>query len=144
MIRRPPRSTLTDTLFPYTTLFRSHAAPAPASAAFARAPGAGGSALPAARLSARAVPLAPRAASGGARRRPRAPARRVVAQRPGRGRRPAARLLPRRSPGRPPLLALPPRRRLVPARVSEGRRVGKNEVREVSVSVVGVSLKKKK
>src|SRR3546814_15586096 len=28
MIRRPPRSTLTDTLFPYTTLFRS---PAPAS-----------------------------------------------------------------------------------------------------------------
>src|SRR3546814_12780325 len=26
MIRRPPRSTLTDTLFPYTTLFRSHKA----------------------------------------------------------------------------------------------------------------------
>src|SRR3546814_5137165 len=26
MIRRPPRSTLTDTLFPYTTLFRSTAA----------------------------------------------------------------------------------------------------------------------
>src|SRR3546814_1102647 len=24
MIRRPPRSTHTDTLFPYTTLFRSH------------------------------------------------------------------------------------------------------------------------
>src|SRR3546814_7544383 len=24
MIRRPPRSTRTDTLFPYTTLFRSH------------------------------------------------------------------------------------------------------------------------
>src|SRR3546814_6356615 len=24
MIRRPPRTTLTDTLFPYTTLFRSH------------------------------------------------------------------------------------------------------------------------
>src|SRR3546814_8862434 len=24
MIRRPPRSTLTDTLLPYTTLFRSH------------------------------------------------------------------------------------------------------------------------
>src|SRR3546814_2151678 len=24
MIRRPPRSTPTDTLFPYTTLFRSH------------------------------------------------------------------------------------------------------------------------
>src|SRR3546814_7144869 len=30
MIRRPPRSTLTDTLFPYTTLFRSRRARAPA------------------------------------------------------------------------------------------------------------------
>src|SRR3546814_3077413 len=29
MIRRPPRSTRTDTLFPYTTLYRSHADPAP-------------------------------------------------------------------------------------------------------------------
>src|SRR3546814_7265211 len=28
MIRRPPRSTRTDTLFPYTTLFRSASAPA--------------------------------------------------------------------------------------------------------------------
>src|SRR3546814_9904640 len=28
MIRRPPRSTRTDTLFPYTTLFRSEYAPA--------------------------------------------------------------------------------------------------------------------
>src|SRR3546814_11251890 len=28
MIRRPPRSTRTDTLFPYTTLFRSIAQPA--------------------------------------------------------------------------------------------------------------------
>src|SRR3546814_14650270 len=27
MIRRPPRSTRTDTLFPYTTLFRSRTAP---------------------------------------------------------------------------------------------------------------------
>src|SRR3546814_18380205 len=27
MIRRPPRSTRTDTLFPYTTLFRSHKKP---------------------------------------------------------------------------------------------------------------------
>src|SRR3546814_1514525 len=26
MLRRPPRSTRTDTLFPYTTLFRSHRA----------------------------------------------------------------------------------------------------------------------
>src|SRR3546814_7119957 len=30
MIRRPPRSTLTDTLFPYTTLFRSWLSPVPA------------------------------------------------------------------------------------------------------------------
>src|SRR3546814_409653 len=29
MIRRPPRSTRTDTLFPYTTLFRSHELPLP-------------------------------------------------------------------------------------------------------------------
>src|SRR3546814_3009352 len=28
MIRRPPRSTRTDTLFPYTTLFRSQGPPA--------------------------------------------------------------------------------------------------------------------
>src|SRR3546814_20160503 len=34
MIRRPPRSTRTDTLFPYTTLFRSVATPE----AFARDP----------------------------------------------------------------------------------------------------------
>src|SRR3546814_15110797 len=31
MIRRPPRSTRTDTLFPYTTLFRSTASRSPAS-----------------------------------------------------------------------------------------------------------------
>src|SRR3546814_10315640 len=31
MILRPPRSTLTDTLFPYTTLFRSAIPPDPAS-----------------------------------------------------------------------------------------------------------------
>src|SRR3546814_8448393 len=31
MFRRPPISTLTDTLFPYTTLFRSHAEPTKAS-----------------------------------------------------------------------------------------------------------------
>src|SRR3546814_17252817 len=30
MIRRPPRSTRTDTLFPYTTLFRSRGVPAAA------------------------------------------------------------------------------------------------------------------
>src|SRR3546814_20368558 len=33
MIRRPPRSTRTDTLFPYTTLFRSQVAVAAAAAA---------------------------------------------------------------------------------------------------------------
>src|SRR3546814_5545672 len=33
MIRRPPRSTRTDTLFPYTTLFRSPAADGAAAAA---------------------------------------------------------------------------------------------------------------
>src|SRR3546814_8359623 len=32
MIRRPPRSTRTDSLFPYTTLFRSRHAPAHATA----------------------------------------------------------------------------------------------------------------
>src|SRR3546814_3374398 len=46
MIRRPPRSTRTDTLFPYTTLFRSHSAPRRDWRAAARyagqvAPGAG-------------------------------------------------------------------------------------------------------
>src|SRR3546814_9042963 len=46
MIRRPPRSTRTDTLFPYTTLFRSHREPASAvsvgTAAAARSPQAPG------------------------------------------------------------------------------------------------------
>src|SRR3546814_3662731 len=54
LIRRPPRSTRTDTLFPYTTLVRSHAgggagpappaAPPPAPAGARPAPGAAGSA----------------------------------------------------------------------------------------------------
>src|SRR3546814_15338754 len=35
MIRRPPRSTRTDTLFPYTTLFRSLPIPGIATAIFA-------------------------------------------------------------------------------------------------------------
>src|SRR3546814_7608075 len=41
MIRRPPRSTRTDTLFPYTTLFRSveEAAPDPRDGCRAAAPG---------------------------------------------------------------------------------------------------------
>src|SRR3546814_11918594 len=38
MIRRPPRSTRTDTLFPYTTLFRSSKWPAPAPPAVPPAP----------------------------------------------------------------------------------------------------------
>src|SRR3546814_12627157 len=38
MIRRPPRSTRTDTLFPYTTLFRSAAAARGATPAAARTP----------------------------------------------------------------------------------------------------------
>src|SRR3546814_9768193 len=37
MIRRPPRSTRTDTLFPYTTLFRSPPTAAASAAAAARA-----------------------------------------------------------------------------------------------------------
>src|SRR3546814_15242602 len=47
MIRRPPRSTRTDTLFPYTTLFRSTqprtaAGAGPATPAIARSSGSGG------------------------------------------------------------------------------------------------------
>src|SRR3546814_2357835 len=38
MIRRPPRSTRTDTLFPYTTLFRSHHAQEPREVERARVP----------------------------------------------------------------------------------------------------------
>src|SRR3546814_11346174 len=34
MIRRPPRSTRTDTLFPYTTLFRSGGSPSPVGSEF--------------------------------------------------------------------------------------------------------------
>src|SRR3546814_9013137 len=45
MIRRPPRSTRTDTLFPYTTLFRS--APGAASCAGPRSCGSRGRACPA-------------------------------------------------------------------------------------------------
>src|SRR3546814_2001686 len=64
MIRRPPRSTRTDTLFPYTTLFRSshpvsarksRAAPSP-SAPLSRT-------SPAARSSARSFPAAGRPSS---------------------------------------------------------------------------------
>src|SRR3546814_2720824 len=41
MIRRPPRSTRTDTLFPYTTLFRSPGASPQASARDLSSPGGG-------------------------------------------------------------------------------------------------------
>src|SRR3546814_5743570 len=45
MIRRPPRSTRTDTLFPYTSLFRSGQEPAPGYLARARSRCAMGMAL---------------------------------------------------------------------------------------------------
>src|SRR3546814_1121439 len=57
MIRRPPRSTRTDTLFPYTTLFRSfvtapdEAISASISASWARTDGSGESASICARAS---------------------------------------------------------------------------------------------
>src|SRR3546814_13491057 len=76
MIRRPPRSTRTDTLFPYTTLFRSH------------------------RYRAREVRLPPRRpASAGVRRRARhrVAAAGVDALRLGQGRREGAH---RRTPAR--------------------------------------------
>src|SRR3546814_19465293 len=46
MIRRPPRSTRTDTLFPYTTLFRSPVAAAGDAAAAFRDAGADVAAVP--------------------------------------------------------------------------------------------------
>src|SRR3546814_2175715 len=42
MIRRPPRSTRTDTLFPYTTLFRSDIAQGEIDLPLAKQPGSGG------------------------------------------------------------------------------------------------------
>src|SRR3546814_10173541 len=42
MIRRPPRSTRTDTLFPYTTLFRSAPSGAPSTAGRLRRVGTAG------------------------------------------------------------------------------------------------------
>src|SRR3546814_13109267 len=65
MIRRPPRSTRTDTLFPYTTLFRSPA----------RTPGARGTAAAAAAARSRPAPPPTAAASAAAA----APARRQQA-----------------------------------------------------------------
>src|SRR3546814_7267332 len=66
MIRRPPRSTRTDTLFPYTTLFRSRHAVALCS-------GAGNPQLV----------RWPRRAVGGDRPRPLDPGRAGVRRRPG-------------------------------------------------------------
>src|SRR3546814_18705110 len=94
MIRRPPRSTRTDTLFPYTTLFRSAGLAAGrrpfrpgaalrlvGNAARPRRHGRGGATLPAGRLSGHEDPLPsrrrarrPRGAAGGARWRGRHPA----------------------------------------------------------------------
>src|SRR3546814_5540449 len=50
MIRRPPRSTRTDTLFPYTTLFRSEGRQTSCRHAFRRPPGLLASAPPAIRI----------------------------------------------------------------------------------------------
>src|SRR3546814_3720427 len=57
MIRRPPRSTRTDTLFPYTTLFRSWIV-GPIAAAML--PGTAPSAAIAATVFSRTLPYAPR------------------------------------------------------------------------------------
>src|SRR3546814_7784748 len=59
MIRRPPRSTRTDTLFPYTTLFRSPGAGRRARHASDRWRAAGGDGVP--------VPLCPHARGGASR-----------------------------------------------------------------------------
>src|SRR3546814_10217026 len=70
MIRLPPRSTRTDTLFPYTTLFRSYLHPQQASSErpghWPPATSAGATALRAARTSLRGLKYAYAPASGGA------------------------------------------------------------------------------
>src|SRR3546814_16397326 len=58
MIRRPPRSTRTDTLFPYTTLFRS-ADPVDGRPHRARFPGMGGADGAVVRIAIRAFDLEP-------------------------------------------------------------------------------------
>src|SRR3546814_1939284 len=57
MIRRPPRSTRTDTLFPYTTLFRSHARAAAPDRAAGRLHRRGNRGLGEQRQPQRAMPL---------------------------------------------------------------------------------------
>src|SRR3546814_9662954 len=81
MIRRPPRSTRTDTLFPYTTLFRSRRLAArrvrPSGAVVPPRARAKGTASTAMAMAAIGVAVAPRPASGrtdargGHRRHPR-------------------------------------------------------------------------
>src|SRR3546814_8100361 len=71
MIRRPPRSTRTDTLFPYTTLFRSRGGR-----------GGGIRRAPHRRSLRRDCPLVRRQGRARAGWRARAPPRRVVARRP--------------------------------------------------------------
>src|SRR3546814_18179235 len=94
MIRRPPRSTRTDTLFPYTTLFRSARLllPIPSRQPPVRPrPGAGGAGLRGRVHAARPARHRPPAAG---RRRPRLRGRLAAPSRPRLGGRPAA-LLPR-------------------------------------------------
>src|SRR3546814_19589549 len=67
MIRRPPRSTRTDTLFPYTTLFRSLRCAAPARWTGCRAAGA---ARRGRRAAPRAAPPPARARACAAEERP--------------------------------------------------------------------------
>src|SRR3546814_9782074 len=67
MIRRPPRSTRTDTLFPYTTLFRSADPPSPGQRIRRLGPGLGHR-LPDRRQPERAAPVS----GGGGRARRRA------------------------------------------------------------------------
>src|SRR3546814_6557853 len=75
MIRRPPRSTRTDTLFPYTTLFRSPAAPADGGVLEARTERAGQGPSSAVTMSVKVCPSASRTCtrSGVARSAARAP-----------------------------------------------------------------------
>src|SRR3546814_11617172 len=86
MIRRPPRSTRTDTLFPYTTLFRSAADPVRRAVRAVAGVEAGDAAVPRlARAPRQAVACAPWRRPGGAAPRPLRT--RAEAARTGRGRR---------------------------------------------------------
>src|SRR3546814_94458 len=131
MIRRPPRSTRTDTLFPYTTLFRSDRRDR---RRHSHSP-AGAAAAGAARGTFRALPAAAGLPAGGGHRRSRQALRpaavaRAVAPRDLRpGKRSAGALLlalnPFLSDGIPPSRAGPTRRR--PARASRGGPLGSHK-----------------